>query len=212
MPSVYQLKPRFLALLQPLTATLAARGVTANQVTTLACLLSIGYGAILALLLWQQQDAARWLWLGLPLFLFVRMALNAIDGQLAREHGQKSRLGGLLNEMGDVLADAALFAPLALVPGLGAWLIALFIWLALLTEYAGVLGLLIQSSRRYEGPMGKSDRATLVGACGLWLGLGMTQPLALTAMKGVLALACGLMLWTCYNRLRIALQQPQNHE
>ena len=94
MPSVYQLKPRFLALLQPLTATLAARGVTANQVTTLACLLSIGYGAILALLVWQRQDAARWLWLGLPLFLFVRMALNAIDGQLAREPGQKSRLGG----------------------------------------------------------------------------------------------------------------------
>lgn len=212
MPSVYQLKPRFLALLQPLTSTLAARGVTANQVTSLACLLSIGYGVTLALLLWQQQDAARWLWLGMPLFLFVRMALNAIDGQLAREHGQKSRLGGLLNEMGDVLADAALFAPLALVPGFGAWLIALFIWLALLTEYAGVLGLLIQSSRRYEGPMGKSDRATLVGACGLWLGLGMTQPLALTAMKGVLALACGLMLWTCYNRLRMALQQPQNHE
>ena len=30
MPSVYQLKPRFLALLQPLTANLAARGVTAN--------------------------------------------------------------------------------------------------------------------------------------------------------------------------------------
>ena len=212
MPSVYQLKPRFLALLQPLTSTLAARGVTANQVTTLACLLSIGYGAILALLLWQRQDAARWLWLGLPLFLFVRMALNAIDGQLAREHGQKSRLGGLLNEMGDVLADAALFAPLALVPGLGAWLIALFIWLALLTEYVGVLGLLIQSSRRYEGPMGKSDRATLVGACGLWLGLGMPLPIALTAMKGVLVLACGLMLWTCYNRLRMALQQPQNHE
>jgi CDP-diacylglycerol--glycerol-3-phosphate 3-phosphatidyltransferase len=106
MPSVYQLKPRFLALLAPLTARLAHRGVTANQVTTLACLLSIGYGAALSLLQWQQLDAVRWLWLGLPLFLFIRMALNAIDGQLARDYGQKSRLGGLLNEMGDVLADA----------------------------------------------------------------------------------------------------------
>ena len=212
MPSVYQLKPRFLALLAPLTARLADRGVTANQVTTLACLLSIGYGAALSLLQWQQMDAARWLWLGLPLFLFIRMALNAIDGQLARDYGQKSRLGGLLNEMGDVLADGALFVPLVLVPEVWAPLIALFIWLALLTEYAGVAGLLIGGGRRYEGPMGKSDRATLVGACGLWLGLGMTLPIALTAMKGVLVLACGLMLWTCYNRLRMALQQPQNHE
>ena len=143
MPSIYQLKPRFQNLLRPGVQRLYARGVTANQVTTLACLLSIGYGATLALLLWQQQDTARWLWLGMPLFLFIRMALNAIDGQLARDHGQKSRLGGLLNEMGDVLADAALFAPLALMPGLEAWLIALFIWLALLTEYAGVLGLLL---------------------------------------------------------------------
>jgi hypothetical protein len=32
----------------------------------------------------------------LPGFLFVRMALNAIDGMLAREHAMKSRLGAVL--------------------------------------------------------------------------------------------------------------------
>ena len=63
-----------------------------GALATLACLLSIGYGAILALLLWQQQDAARWLWLGLPLFLFVRMALNAIDGMLAEARAEGQRL------------------------------------------------------------------------------------------------------------------------
>jgi len=211
MPSVYQLKPRFLALLAPLTARLAKRGVTANQVTSLACLLSIGYGAILSLLQWQHLAAARWLWLGLPLFLFIRMALNAIDGQLARDHGQKSRLGGLLNEMGDVLADGALFAPLALVPGGCAPLIALFIWLALLTEYAGVAGLLIGGGRRYEGPMGKSDRATLVGVCGLALGSELLGSGQAPLFNIALLLACGLMIWTCYNRLRMALSHPQSH-
>jgi len=211
MPSVYQLKPRFLALLAPLTARLAHRGVTANQVTTLACLLSIGYGAALSLLQWQQLDAARWLWLGLPLFLFIRMALNAIDGQLARDYGQKSRLGGLLNEMGDVLADGALFVPLALVPEIWAPLIALFIWLALLTEYAGVAGLLIGGGRRYEGPMGKSDRATLIGACGLALGSTLLGDALTTLINILLLLACGLMIWTCYNRLRMALSHPQSH-
>ena len=42
------------------------------------------------------------------------MALNAIDGMLAREFNQKSRLGGYLNEITDVVSDAALYLPLLL--------------------------------------------------------------------------------------------------
>ena len=56
---------------------------------------------------------ARWPFLLLPLWLFVRMALNAVDGMLAREFGQKSRLGAYLNEISDVVSDAALYAPFA---------------------------------------------------------------------------------------------------
>ena len=41
----------------------------------------------------------------LPAVLFLRMALNAIDGMLAREHNQKSALGAILNELGDVFSD-----------------------------------------------------------------------------------------------------------
>ena len=43
------------------------------------------------------------------------MALNAIDGMLAREFNQKSRLGGYLNEITDVVSDAALYLPFAFV-------------------------------------------------------------------------------------------------
>lgn len=204
MPSVYQLKPRFLALLRPVSRHLAQRGITANQITMLACGLSLGYGALLALA--ANTVLGRYLWLGLPLWLFIRMALNAIDGQLAREFNQKSRLGGLLNEMGDVLADAALFAPLALVSGIWPWAVALFIWLALLTEYAGVCGgLLIGGGRRYEGPMGKSDRATLIGGLGLWLGAGWPIASPLPWLSLILLLATAAMGLTCYNRLRAAL-------
>lgn len=203
MPSVYQLKPRFLALLRPVSRHLAQRGITANQITMLACGLSLGYGALLALA--ANTVLGRYLWLGLPLWLFIRMALNAIDGQLAREFNQKSRLGGLLNEMGDVLADAALFAPLALVSGIWPWAVALFIWLALLTEYAGVCGLLIGGGRRYEGPMGKSDRATLSGGLGLWLGADWPIASPLPWLSLILLLATAAMGLTCYNRLRAAL-------
>lgn len=169
----------------------------------LACGLSLGYGALLALA--ANTVLGRYLWLGLPLWLFIRMALNAIDGQLAREFNQKSRLGGLLNEMGDVLADAALFAPLALVSGIWPWAVALFIWLALLTEYAGVCGLSIGGGRRYEGPMGKSDRATLIGGLGLWLGADWPIASPLPWLSLILLLATAAMGLTCYNRLRAAL-------
>jgi CDP-diacylglycerol--glycerol-3-phosphate 3-phosphatidyltransferase len=40
------------------------------------------------------------------------MALNAIDGMLAKEFALKSRLGAMLNELGDVFSDAALYLPL----------------------------------------------------------------------------------------------------
>ena len=51
-----------------------------------------------------------------PLVLFKRMALNAIDGMLAREHGMKSALGGFLNELADVISDAAIYLPFACCP------------------------------------------------------------------------------------------------
>ena len=84
--SVYALKPKFQALLRPLVQRLAQRGISANQVTLLACGLSILIGLLISLCL-----SSDWLWglLLLPIFLFVRMAMNAIDGMLAREHAQQ---------------------------------------------------------------------------------------------------------------------------
>ena len=101
--TLYDLKPRFQALLRPLVRVLYAAGVTANQVTVFACLVSITVGALLC---WQAE---RTLWfLLLPVWLFLRMALNAIDSMLAREFDQRSNLGAFLNELTDVIADAAL--------------------------------------------------------------------------------------------------------
>ena len=66
----------------------------------------------------------------LPVILLVRMGLNAVDGMLAREFGQKSRLGAVLNEVGDVLSDAALYLPLALVPQISSWSMLAFVLMA----------------------------------------------------------------------------------
>ena len=95
--------------------------------------------------------------------LFLRMALNAIDGMMAREHGMKSPDGAVLNELGDVISDAALYLPFALVAGMNAALVVLVAIAAIIGEMAGGLGPMLGGTRGYDGPLGKSDRAFAFG-------------------------------------------------
>ena len=199
MASIYDLKPKFQSVLRPLCAGLAARGATANQVTVLAALISLAEGAAIAL----SHGAARAL-LSLPLVLFLRMALNALDGMLAREFKQKSRFGAVLNELGDVVSDTALYLPFALIPGFPPPLIALVVILAVMTEMTGVVALQIGATRRYDGPFGKSDRAVFFGALGLALGFGAVPGLWSDVCL-IAAIAASLL--TVWNRARGALAE-----
>lgn len=197
--TLYALKPRFQALLRPLVGRLAASGVTANQVTVAAAVGSVALGAALA---WSGD---RRLFLLLPLWLFLRMALNAVDGMLAREFGQQSRLGFYLNELGDVVSDAALYAPFAaLAPFAPAWVLVVVV-LAVVSEFAGVLAAAAGATRRYDGPMGKSDRAFALGALGLWVGVGPVPDWIAWAMP-LLAL---LLAITIANRVRAGLAEAR---
>ena len=144
MPSVYDLKPGFQKLLLPLTAALYRLGITANGVTVSAMLASLAFGAWMLL-----ATDSRLAFLLLPVFMFVRMALNAIDGMLARQYRQQSKLGAILNEAGDVVSDAALYAPFAMLPAVQPGIILGVVFLSLLTEFVGVLGQAIGGGRRY---------------------------------------------------------------
>jgi CDP-diacylglycerol--glycerol-3-phosphate 3-phosphatidyltransferase len=202
MPSIYDLKPTFQNLLRPLVRGLARSGISANQVTVAALLLSLATGAAIA---WQPDQRA-WL-LFLPGVLFLRMALNAMDGMLAREHHQKSRLGAVLNELSDVFSDAALYLPLALAPGFSGPLVVGIVLLAAVSEMTGVLMQTLGASRRYDGPMGKSDRAFVFGALGLGLGLGMPTG---TWLTWLLTLVLALLAWTILNRARRGLAEGED--
>lgn len=201
MSSIYLLKSRFQSLLRPLVRRLAAAGVTANQVTLAAAAVSIALGA---LLFFVPRPA---LFLLLPGWMFLRMALNAIDGMLAREFGQQSALGAYLNELADVIADAALFLPFALVPPFGWESVGAVILLASWSEMAGALGPMVGAPRCYDGPMGKSDRAFLFGALGLWLGLAGTLPGWLAWVMPAAAAAIALNL---INRVRSGVRQASS--
>lgn len=195
--TIYDLKPAFQNLLRPICRSLAGAGVTANQVTLAAALLSFALGALVVLF-----PGDRWPLLLIPAGLLVRMGLNAIDGMLAREHGMQSALGGILNEVGDVVSDAALYLPFALVPGISAPLVVVVVTLALTSEAAGMVAVQIGASRRYDGPMGKSDRAFVFGLLALLLGLGLAPGRWVSVG---LIVVTALLVQTIVNRVRGAL-------
>ncbi|HTO46823.1 MAG TPA: CDP-alcohol phosphatidyltransferase family protein [Burkholderiales bacterium] len=197
--SIYSLKPRFQALLRPGVTRLHGMGVTANQVTVAACFVSVALGLALAF-----APVPRSCFLLIPLWMFLRMALNAMDGMLAREFGQKSTLGAYLNELTDVVSDAALYLPFAFVAPFGAGSVGAVIFFSAVSELAGVLAQTTGASRRYDGPMGKSDRAFVFGALALWIGAGGTLPTWSDALMWGIAALTAL---TVVNRVRAGLRE-----
>jgi CDP-diacylglycerol--glycerol-3-phosphate 3-phosphatidyltransferase len=178
---------------------MADAGVTANEVTLVAALLSVALGSAI-----YATDGASWTLLLVPLLLFLRMALNAIDGMLAREFNQKSRAGAVLNELGDVVSDTALYLPFAVITFMPYLLVALLVTLAVMTEMAGLIGLQIGASRRYDGPFGKSDRAVFFGVVAFLLGLGVGPGLWTDIAFSLAVIAAGA---TVVNRARSALAE-----
>jgi len=202
LTSVYDLKPRFQSLLRPVCGALARAGITANQVTVTAAVLSAAEGAAIFL-----TGAASWSLFCLPVVLLVRMALNAIDGILAREFGQASRLGAVLNELGDAVSDVALYLPFAAIPGVSAILISLVVAIGVIAEMARIVAVQIGASRRYEGPLGRSDRALFFGVFAVVLGAGLAPGLWTDIVLGLAALAGA---FTIINRVRAALAEVKS--
>ena len=199
MKSIYEFKPAFQNLLRPLCKSFAQKGITANQITIVSVIFSFIVGG---LLYWQNN--AKWPPFLIPIFLFIRMAFNAIDGILAREHNMKSNLGAIFNELGDVFSDTALYLPFAFIPGFPSQLIVIIVIFSIISEMTGIVAVQIGASRRYDGPMGKSDRAFAFGLIALLLGCGVPKGVWLTP---ILALILLLSILTILNRAKGALKE-----
>lgn len=200
--SIYEIKPKFQQLLMPIVDWMRKIGMTPNQVTILALLLSIATGIILSIF-----HENKWIYILMPIVMFVRMALNAIDGVMAKKYQMKSHLGLLLNELGDVISDLFLFIPFVFIAedyGIG---IMLFISLSIISEMAGVTVQVIGSTRRYDGPMGKSDRAFIVGFISFLIFVHLN---IIPYLHFVFYVCSILMLINIYNRITNGLKEVKS--
>lgn len=184
MAGVYDLKPGFVAALSGIEDRLAAARVTPTAVTLSALPVAAASAGVVA-------AGASWhpLWwvLVAPLAM-ARLALQALDGSLARRTGRCSRRGAVANELVDRASDVVMIGALGLAasPALAASAVAA----ALLVSLTGVLAQALDGQRLTGGPMGKADRMAVLALAALaapWAGTGALTAALWVMLAGSLA-------------------------
>ena len=154
---------------QKVTRWLAGSWMTANQATIFGCVFIALTAA--SFYFGLAVEGYRWALILTPAFLVLRMAMNALDGMLAREYGTGSVAGELCNEGLDIIGDTVCYGILFFVPGFPRAPLFAFILLAWMAEFWGVLGKSMPGGvRRHETFLGgKPDRAVWMGLMALAL-------------------------------------------
>lgn len=201
MISIYKIKPKFQKLLMPLLRFLRKIGVSPNTIT----ISSIALSFILSYFFWNAEDKSYY-FLIVACGLLLRMMLNALDGMMARVYNLQSKFGEILNEVGDILSDAAIYFPLILFVRIE--LAIIFILLSIFNEFCGLLAKVISGERRYDGPMGKSDRAFLIGL--ICIGYYLTDKMDLI-LEYIILIASILIIISSYLRLSNSLRNEENN-
>ena len=182
--SIYKLKTKFQNLLMPICEKLVKLKVSPNQITITTVLLNIVFAGLI-----YKFNNYRFIYLTVPVFLFLRMALNALDGMIAN------------NEAGDVVSDTVFFYVFLRVIGISEIHNLLFVFLSILSEYVGVTAMMVDNKRHYEGPMGKSDRAFLISLLAIiYYFIGNQY------FDYILILAIVLLIFTIFNRVRSSVK------
>jgi CDP-diacylglycerol---glycerol-3-phosphate 3-phosphatidyltransferase len=154
---LYAVKPWFVSRLRRAEDALVAHRVKPDVLTYAAVALSTLAGAAIiagALL------GAPILWVLVAPLGLARLALNALDGSVARRTGRATPFGAALNEICDRISDVVLIgAALVVAP---AELVLAAMTLTLLVSVAGMSGLSASGHRSYAGPMGKADRVAVL--------------------------------------------------
>ena len=198
MISVYDIKPKFQKLLLPILAVLRKFGITPNHITIFSIVFSFFIGYI-----FYHAQNNKIFYLLVAIGLIVRMGLNALDGMMANKYNLKSKKGEILNEIGDIISDIAIYFPLLYFDNLIIEYTIFFIALSVINEFCGVLAKTISGERRYDGPMGKSDRALFIGLLCIYM---FFSSQATVFLNYILILVIFLMIISSYLRLINAIK------
>ena len=181
---LYGLKPWFVTRLSRAEDALVKRKVNPDALTYAAVASSCGAaGAIAA----GAVLGVPLLWLLVAPFGLARLALNALDGSVARRTGRTSPFGAALNEVCDRLSDVVMIVATVTVAPIGLTLSAAV--LTLLAAVAGMSGVAAGGGRSYAGPMGKADRVAVL-ATGAVIAALTASSMAYTVALGVISAGC----------------------
>jgi len=204
MISIYKIKPKFQQLLMPLLKLLRRLGISPNSITIFSILLSF----VIAYFFWNTSDNSSY-FLIVAFGLLLRMMLNALDGMMARIYNLQSKLGEVLNEVGDIVSDVAIYFPLIIFESLSIEIAIIFILLSIINEFCGLMAKVISGERRYDGPMGKSDRAFLIGIiCIVYYFTNGLDPF----MNYIIGGSSILMILSSYIRLTKSIKNGKNNK
>jgi len=165
MSGLYAIKPRFVRSLGGIEDRLVRRGVSADRLSYTAVAVSVLAGVALGA---GYTVHHRW-WLAVGPLVLLRLALNALDGSVARRTGTARPFGKVVNEISDRLSDTFLIAPLVLfIPPL---LVVVVLITTFITSACGALGNVVGTGRLTKGPMGKADRCLVLSIAAVIAGL-----------------------------------------
>src|SRR5204863_2852284 len=128
--------------------------------------------ALAAAICFWKSGHAPWLLIVAPLFCYLRLWFNMLDGMVAVAAGQASCRGEILNDLPDRISDVIIFAGVAhsgLNAVISGYWAAIF---SLLTAYVGLLGQAVGVRREFSGWMAKPWRMVALHA-GAWVTLGL---------------------------------------
>jgi phosphatidylglycerophosphate synthase len=124
--------------------------------------------ALTAAICFWKSGQIRWLLIVAPLFCYLRLWFNMLDGMVAVAAGKASRRGEILNDLPDRVSDIVIFVGVAhsglMNPLIGYWA-AIF---AVLTAYVGLFGQALGGQREFGGMMSKPWRMVALHI-GAWL-------------------------------------------
>jgi CDP-diacylglycerol--glycerol-3-phosphate 3-phosphatidyltransferase len=156
---IYAIKPKFQQFLKPVEDLFVKLNVHPTTINISALLLSIIAGLSI-----YYSSEHFYLWILIPIIAFVRTALNALDGLIARRLKIKNQeYGEVLNEFMDRISDVAIFFGLGLASFTSLWLGSLTVIMILLNSYLSIVSKAAGASRQYGGVMGKADRMGYLG-------------------------------------------------